>query len=137
MLKCITFTTVPLSFQLAPFYILFVSKKVVENTEVEAGEKQSLCAQKSAMEGGAQYNPRTVEEVLKDLKGRRAGLIKALTTGILSLFFSFLSLAHTPAFPYLPTACLSYFFHDTQNSSFSVFRVQFVLSLLEFSISIF
>ncbi|XP_004239609.1 PHD finger protein ALFIN-LIKE 4 [Solanum lycopersicum] len=34
------------------------------------------------MEGGAQYNPRTVEEVLKDLKGRRAGLIKALTTDV-------------------------------------------------------
>ncbi|KAM7254451.1 hypothetical protein ACFE04_003831 [Oxalis oulophora] len=31
------------------------------------------------MEGG-QYNPRTVEEVFRDFKGRRAGLIKALTT---------------------------------------------------------
>lgn len=36
------------------------------------------------MEGGAQYNPRTVEEVFRDLKGRRTGLIKALTAGILS-----------------------------------------------------
>lgn len=34
------------------------------------------------MEGGQQYNPRTVEEVFRDFKGRRAGLIKALTTGI-------------------------------------------------------
>ncbi|CAN4096752.1 unnamed protein product [Withania somnifera] len=34
------------------------------------------------MEGGAQYNPRTVEEVFRDLKGRRAGLIKALTTDV-------------------------------------------------------
>ncbi|KAF3673286.1 PHD finger protein ALFIN-LIKE 5 [Capsicum chinense] len=34
------------------------------------------------MEGGAQYNPRTVEEVFGDLKGRRAGLIKALTTDV-------------------------------------------------------
>jgi hypothetical protein len=33
------------------------------------------------MDGGAQYNPRTVEEVFRDLKGRRAGMIKALTTG--------------------------------------------------------
>lgn len=31
------------------------------------------------MDGGAQYNPRTVEEVFKDFKGRRAGMIKALT----------------------------------------------------------
>ncbi|KAL3824482.1 hypothetical protein ACJIZ3_020511 [Penstemon smallii] len=28
------------------------------------------------------YNPRTVEEVFKDFKGRRAGLIKALTTDV-------------------------------------------------------
>uniref|UniRef100_A0A2P2KXD6 PHD finger protein ALFIN-LIKE n=1 Tax=Rhizophora mucronata TaxID=61149 RepID=A0A2P2KXD6_RHIMU len=35
------------------------------------------------MEGtGAQYNPRTVEEVFKDFKGRRAALIKALTTDV-------------------------------------------------------
>ncbi|RDX88138.1 PHD finger protein ALFIN-LIKE 5, partial [Mucuna pruriens] len=32
------------------------------------------------MDGGAQYNPRTVEEVFRDFKGRRAGMIKALTT---------------------------------------------------------
>lgn len=37
--------------------------------------------------GGGHYNPRTVEEVFRDFKGRRAGMIKALTTG-LSLFFS-------------------------------------------------
>ncbi|OAY27081.1 PHD finger protein ALFIN-LIKE 4 isoform X1 [Manihot esculenta] len=34
------------------------------------------------MEGGAQYNPRTVEEVFRDFKGRRAGMIKALTTDV-------------------------------------------------------
>ncbi|XP_010047516.1 PHD finger protein ALFIN-LIKE 4 isoform X1 [Eucalyptus grandis] len=33
------------------------------------------------MEGG-QYNPRTVEEVFRDFKGRRAGMIKALTTDV-------------------------------------------------------
>lgn len=34
------------------------------------------------MEGGAAlYNPRTVEEVFKDFKGRRAAIVKALTTG--------------------------------------------------------
>jgi len=51
------------------------------------------------MDGGAAYNPRTVEEVFRDFKGRRAGMIKALTTGLslsLSLkcflFFLFLIL---------------------------------------------
>ena len=39
------------------------------------------------MDGGAQYNPRTVEEVFRDFKGRRAGLIKALTNG--GLFWVF------------------------------------------------
>ncbi|XP_022951576.1 PHD finger protein ALFIN-LIKE 4-like isoform X2 [Cucurbita moschata] len=34
------------------------------------------------MDGGAPYNPRTVEEVFRDFKGRRAGLIKALTTDV-------------------------------------------------------
>ncbi|XP_028068390.1 PHD finger protein ALFIN-LIKE 4-like isoform X3 [Camellia sinensis] len=34
------------------------------------------------MDGGAQYNPRTVEEVFRDFKGRRAGMIKALTTDV-------------------------------------------------------
>ena len=33
------------------------------------------------MDGGGTYNPRTVEEVFRDFKGRRAGMIKALTTG--------------------------------------------------------
>lgn len=33
------------------------------------------------MEGIQQYNPRSVEEVFKDFKGRRAGLVKALTLG--------------------------------------------------------
>ncbi|XP_031110408.1 PHD finger protein ALFIN-LIKE 4-like [Ipomoea triloba] len=34
------------------------------------------------MDGGAQHNPRTVEEVFRDYKGRRAGMIKALTTDV-------------------------------------------------------
>ncbi|GMH17581.1 hypothetical protein Nepgr_019422 [Nepenthes gracilis] len=34
------------------------------------------------MDGGAQYNPRTVEEVFRDFKCRRAGMIKALTTDV-------------------------------------------------------
>nr|GEY50452.1 zinc finger, RING/FYVE/PHD-type, alfin [Tanacetum cinerariifolium] len=30
----------------------------------------------------ANYNPRTVEEVFRDFKGRRNGIIKALTTDV-------------------------------------------------------
>lgn len=41
------------------------------------------------MDGGAAYNPRTVEEVFRDFKGRRAGMIRALTTGIAQSPFSF------------------------------------------------
>lgn len=38
---------------------------------------------------GAPYSPRTVDEVFRDFKGRRAGMIKALSTGLsLSLFYS-------------------------------------------------
>ncbi|KAL5728666.1 PHD finger protein ALFIN-LIKE 4 [Ranunculus cassubicifolius] len=36
--------------------------------------------------GGVQYNPRTVEEVFRDFKGRRAGMIKALTTDVEEFF---------------------------------------------------
>jgi hypothetical protein len=41
------------------------------------------------MDSRTQYNPRTVEEVFRDFKGRRAGLIKALTTG--SIYFIYLT----------------------------------------------
>ncbi|KAH9605922.1 hypothetical protein KSS87_008883, partial [Heliosperma pusillum] len=34
------------------------------------------------MDPSAPYNPRTVEEVFRDFKGRRAGIIKALTTDV-------------------------------------------------------
>lgn len=37
---------------------------------------------------GAAYNPRTVEEVFRDFKGRRTGLIKALTTGLFPFLYS-------------------------------------------------
>lgn len=37
---------------------------------------------------GAAYNPRTVEEVFRDFKGRRTGLIKALTTGLFPFLHS-------------------------------------------------
>lgn len=41
------------------------------------------------MDAGGAYNPRTVEEVFRDFKGRRAGMIKALTTGKKIVFFFF------------------------------------------------
>lgn len=44
--------------------------------------------------GGAHYNPRTVEEVFRDFKGRRAAILRALTTGLsffLLVFFFFLN----------------------------------------------
>ncbi|KAI3991853.1 hypothetical protein MKX01_012798 [Papaver californicum] len=34
------------------------------------------------MDAAGQYNPRTVEEVFRDFKGRRVGMIKALTTDV-------------------------------------------------------
>nr|QCO76342.1 PHD finger protein [Tamarix hispida] len=34
------------------------------------------------MDGGAQYNPRTVDEVFRDFKGRRAAMIRALTDDV-------------------------------------------------------
>lgn len=41
-----------------------------------------------------QSNPRTVDEVFKDFKGRRSGMLKALTTGSscfeLQLFYLFI-----------------------------------------------
>lgn len=41
------------------------------------------------MEGASgPYNPRTAEEVFKDFRGRRSGMINALTTGALSFLLS-------------------------------------------------
>ncbi|KAJ0266461.1 hypothetical protein HA466_0004670 [Hirschfeldia incana] len=36
--------------------------------------------------GGALYNPRTVEEVFRDFKGRRAAILRALTTDVQEFF---------------------------------------------------
>ena len=52
------------------------------------------------MEGMPQNTPRTVDEVFNDFKGRRAGLIKALTTGLFSLSLS-LSLGFSPVLQFL------------------------------------
>lgn len=62
-------------------YIPFVPKKLLKIPELK--QIKINCVEWSIvdMEGGAQYNPRTVEEVFRDFTGRRAGMIKALTTG--------------------------------------------------------
>lgn len=44
---------------------------------------------KKVMEGIPHPIPRTVEEVFNDFRGRRGGLIKALTTGSFLLLISF------------------------------------------------
>jgi hypothetical protein len=72
------------------------------------------------MDGGGQYNPRTVEEVFRDFKGRRAGMIKALTTGLAlalrinSSFLSFLSFQSVRVFgcefPHSADSCSLIFF---------------------------
>lgn len=38
------------------------------------------------MDGAQQYNPRTVEEVFRDFKGRRTALVKALTTDVAEFY---------------------------------------------------
>ena len=63
------------------------------------------------MEGGSgPYSPRTAEEVFKDFRGRRAGMIKALTTGTLSLL-SFLSFSSISVF----------LFHSSWNNFLAIF----------------
>lgn len=67
-----------------------------------------------AAAAAAHYNPRTVEEVFRDFKGRRTALIKALTTGFslslsLTFFFSLFRLRYYCSF-------------DRYGMSFSLFR---------------
>ncbi|XP_021277264.1 PHD finger protein ALFIN-LIKE 4-like isoform X4 [Herrania umbratica] len=45
-------------------------------------KSSALAVKCTEMDGGTQYNLRTVEEVFRDFKGRRAGMIKALTTDV-------------------------------------------------------
>ena len=61
------------------------------------GLSLAVCSQRrfGVMEGASGlYNPRSAEEVFKDFRGRRAGLLKALTTG----FSLSLSLSHSISF---------------------------------------
>ena len=56
----------------SPFFFFFSIQQ--HNTTQHRNLRQT-----NIMDAG--YNPRTVEEVFRDFKGRRAALIKALTTG--------------------------------------------------------
>ncbi|CAN6848776.1 unnamed protein product, partial [Brassica oleracea] len=49
-------------------------------------ECRSFIVRKMEGGGGARYNPRTVEEVFRDFKGRRAGILRALTTDVKEFF---------------------------------------------------
>lgn len=70
--RFLTFTLLLLyySVSLSLFLVLFWGEREWERVQ-----------EKGRMDSRTQYNPRTVEEVFRDFKGRRAGLIKALTTG--------------------------------------------------------
>ena len=72
--------------------------------------------------GGVNYNPRTVEQVFRDFKGRRAGMIKALTTGLsLSLSLSltrFCSYQLISVFP-LQNYLFLFLIHSNTQLSFS------------------
>lgn len=76
-------------FALAFSLYLFASS----SSDFAFSAREQRGAGEGPMDSRTQYNPRTVEEVFRDFKGRRAGLIKALTTGICccnhSFFFSF------------------------------------------------
>ncbi|GFZ15569.1 alfin-like 4 [Actinidia rufa] len=58
------------------------------------------------MDGSQPYNPRTVEEVFRDFKGRRAAIIKALTTDVEEFYqhcdpdFLSASRIEHPGYPY-------------------------------------
>lgn len=83
------------------------------------------------MDGG--YNPRTVEEVFRDLKGRRAGLIKALTTGSLlppMIFFFVKFHSFYANLCNLLTFCFSSLLQMWKIFISSVTRVRFCLSSL-------
>lgn len=59
------------------------------------------------MDGATAYNPRTLEEVFRDFKGRRAGMIKALTSGY---FFSFSFISCSALSLFLPRCFYGVFF---------------------------
>ncbi len=63
---------------------------VVFHISVILGDVIRGDALSETMEGASvSTNPRTVEEVFKDFKGRRAGMLKALTSGNAGVGFDF------------------------------------------------
>ena len=81
---------------------------------------------------GAHYSVRTAEEVFRDFRGRRAGMIKALTTGMLPAAGSLLlriSPACLAASPVL-TRCLFCWFAQMWRSSTSSATPVSLLDLL-------
>ncbi|CAN6840416.1 unnamed protein product, partial [Brassica oleracea] len=62
----------------ASFFFLFRKRHKLEC--------RSFIVRKMEGGGGARYNPRTVEEVFRDFKGRRAGILRALTTDVKEFF---------------------------------------------------
>lgn len=79
-------------FALAFSLYLFAASSSSSDFAFSAREQRG--AGEGPMDSRTQYNPRTVEEVFRDFKGRRAGLIKALTTGICCCNHSFFFLFH-------------------------------------------
>ena len=66
---------------------------------------------------GAHYSVRTAEEVFRDFRGRRAGMIKALTTGMLPAAGSLLlriSPACLAASPVLTRCLFCWFYADVE-----------------------
>ncbi|KAG7030505.1 PHD finger protein ALFIN-LIKE 5, partial [Cucurbita argyrosperma subsp. argyrosperma] len=67
------------------------------------------------MDGGVAYNPRTVEEVFRDFKGRRAGMIRALTTGLVQSHFSFSSSSISMSWNFISFATLLFQISEKEN----------------------
>lgn len=64
-----------------PIYLL-LSLSLSSSSSSQFFFSALLFCSASSMDSAGHYNPRTVEEVFRDFKGRRTGMIKALTTGL-------------------------------------------------------
>lgn len=93
-------------------------------------------------DGAAAYNPRTVEEVFLDFKGRRSGMIKALTNGSVTQFLHFISISFlgflcwlvsliVVLFFFLPD--VEDFFQQCDPGEVLFFNVSFIIILLPFT----
>lgn len=64
-----------------PLPLQKIPKKKTNNVRIKRGTHPISSSGDEKRKMDAQYNPRTVEEVFRDFKGRRAGLVRALTAG--------------------------------------------------------